>query len=110
MNVVMNARAIQGSFLAATSRSGSRGSARQPPRWANRAERGRPIPGLNVGSAPTPVHTAKRWPYTRAPRLLAGALPEFERAGVSTVGALIEKLKDLNKNSTAWPVVQQAMR
>ncbi|MCC6469241.1 MAG: ABC transporter substrate-binding protein [Alphaproteobacteria bacterium] len=35
---------------------------------------------------------------------------EFERAGVSTVGGLIGKLKDLNKNSTAWPVVQQAMK
>ena len=35
---------------------------------------------------------------------------EFERAGVSTVGGLIGKLKDLNKNSKAWPVVQQAMK
>ncbi len=35
---------------------------------------------------------------------------EFERAGVSTVGGLINKLKDLNKNSKAWPVVQQAMK
>jgi len=35
---------------------------------------------------------------------------EFERAGVSTVGGLINKLKDLNQNSASWPVVQQAMR
>lgn len=35
---------------------------------------------------------------------------EFERAGVSTVRGLIDKLKDLNKASTAWPVVQQAMK
>lgn len=35
---------------------------------------------------------------------------EFERAGVSTVGGLINKLKDLNKNSKAWPVVQQALK
>lgn len=35
---------------------------------------------------------------------------EFERAGVSTVSGLIGKLKDLNKNSSSWPVVQQAMK
>jgi phospholipid transport system substrate-binding protein len=35
---------------------------------------------------------------------------EFERAGVSTVGGLIARLKELNKNSRAWPVVQQAMK
>lgn len=35
---------------------------------------------------------------------------EFERAGVSTVSGLIGKLKDMNKNSAAWPVVQQAMK
>ena len=34
---------------------------------------------------------------------------EFERAGVSTVSGLIGKLKDLNKNSAAMPVVAQAM-
>ena len=34
---------------------------------------------------------------------------EFERAGVSTVSGLIGKLKDLNKNSAALPVVAQAM-
>jgi phospholipid transport system substrate-binding protein len=35
---------------------------------------------------------------------------EFERAGVSTVGGLINRLKELNKNSVAWPFVQQAMK
>jgi len=34
---------------------------------------------------------------------------EFERAGVSTVSGLIGKLKDLNKNSAAMPVVAQMM-
>ncbi len=35
---------------------------------------------------------------------------EFERAGVSTVSGLNGKLKDLNKNSAAMPVVAQVMR
>lgn len=35
---------------------------------------------------------------------------EFERAGVSTVAGLNGKLKDLNKNSAAMPVVAQVMR
>ena len=35
---------------------------------------------------------------------------EFQRAGVSTVGGLIQRLKDLTSNSKAMPAVQQAMK